>query len=106
MTVDHYLIGRLAEAMYGNGTSVRERLAVGCAIRNRAIGGVNWYNAITECGNLLPDNPADPAFQRCLWDAENIFHNREHDLSGGATQWASEPRSESVKVGGLYFTAS
>lgn len=108
MTIEHYIIGRLAEVMFSVGQPARITDAVGCAIRNRVqVLGISWYDAISQETAHLPENPFDPAFMKCLWVAENIFYGREYDTTAGSTHWSLEPRSDSVAIGGVYFfTAS
>lgn len=108
MTIEHYLIGRLAEVMHSAGNKANVGEAVGCAIRNRVQSlGISWYDAITQETAHLPANPFDRVFLQCLWTAENIFYGREYDTTAGSTHWTLEPRSDSVAIGGVYFfTAS
>lgn len=104
MTIEHYLIGRLAEAMFDGGKEQRERVGVGCVIRNRVLAGSDWYSEITKCNNLLPGSDRDPAFLKCLWAAEEVFYGRQYDETGGALCWSYLPQSNSTKIDALYFT--
>lgn len=104
MTIDHYLIGKLAECMYGCDLSLQESIAIGCMLRNRVSESLGWADVLAMAFPLTPDNPHDPKFVACLWEAENIYYNRMADTTNGATQFSREPRIlATVRVGNLYF---
>lgn len=100
MNSEQYLIAKLADVMFDYGESRTERKALGCLYRNRAI-ELGWTHTLIDSSSF--NNPFDPDFTQCLWDAEDVFYNKAPDITNGANSWQSTPITGATKVGDIYF---
>lgn len=104
MNVEHYLIAKLADAMYAAGKTKGERMAIGCVVRNRAQDLSDWHEAIESMKYWHKEkNPHSPEFLDCLWSAEEVFYNRTPDITYGAMKFCEEPMTGAVCVGRWFF---
>lgn len=104
MNVEQYHIAKLADVMYAAGSTLSERVAVGCVIRNRALTLGSWHDAIESLSyRQIKKNPHSPDFLSTLWAADEVFYNRRPDITHGAEEFSDYPSHGAVNVGLLFF---
>lgn len=104
MNVEQYHIAKLADVMYAAGSTLSERVAVGCVIRNRALDLGGWHDAIESMSYWhAVMNPHNPDFLSTLWAAEEVFYNRRPDVTHGADEFDRSPTQGAVCVGQWFF---